>query len=316
MSVSNRSAGRDVQVFDANDSATALGGLILSNGITNANFYSMIEVFLFFESNYVLRHEDATDALRDVPKDEQALQPGNYYIVTDGRLLNCHEWLVPQRPDDQLLTRSIGSITANNEDWLVRTVSVASGTRVTAFRDAVRDRDRRCAITGKRAHRADYNIWRGFEAAHIFPLAYEAHWKEQDYGRWISIPPATESAGFINSVQNGMLLRADIHSLFDNYDVSINPDDRYKIVCFNGDGEGMAGRHLDQQFLDDPRRPVDQLFHWHFRQAVLANMRGAGEPIFESDFPPGSDMIGEILSGPKAGERLEFEFFSRLAGVG
>jgi hypothetical protein len=42
-------------------------------------------------------------------------------------------------------------------------------------------------------------------------------------------------------------------------------------------------------------------------------MRGAGEPIFECDFPPGSDIMGEIMSGPKAGELMEFELFSRLA---
>lgn len=42
-------------------------------------------------------------------------------------------------------------------------------------------------------------------------------------------------------------------------------------------------------------------------------MRGASEPIFESDFPPGSDIIGEIRIGPKAAERMEFELFSRLA---
>lgn len=44
-------------------------------------------------------------------------------------------------------------------------------------------------------------------------------------------------------------------------------------------------------------------------------MKGAGEPVFENDFPPGSDMIGEILDGPKAAERMEFELFTRLAGV-
>lgn len=43
----------------------------------------------------------------------------------------------------------------------------------------------------------------------------------------------------------------------------------------------------------------------HFRQAVLSNMRGTGEPVFEFDFPPGSDMTGE---GPKVAERMEFEF--------
>ena len=42
-------------------------------------------------------------------------------------------------------------------------------------------------------------------------------------------------------------------------------------------------------------------------------MRGAGEPMFENDFPPGSDIMGEILQGPKAGERMEFELFGRIA---
>ena len=42
-------------------------------------------------------------------------------------------------------------------------------------------------------------------------------------------------------------------------------------------------------------------------------MKGAGEPVFEHDFPPGSDIVGQILSGPKAAERMEFELFGRLA---
>jgi hypothetical protein len=84
-------------------------------------------------------------------------------------------------------------------------------------------------------------------------------------------------------------------------------------VLFERDGKGIAGKHVDQQFLNDPRQPIDQLLRWHFRQAVLANMRGAGEPVFENDFPPGSDIVGEVLSGPKAAERMEFELFSRLA---
>ena len=42
-------------------------------------------------------------------------------------------------------------------------------------------------------------------------------------------------------------------------------------------------------------------------------MRGAGEPVFEHDFPPGSDIVGDILRGPKSAERMEFELFGRLA---
>ncbi|OCK96716.1 uncharacterized protein K441DRAFT_38750 [Cenococcum geophilum 1.58] len=103
-----------------------------------------------------------------------------------------------------------------------------------------------------------------------------------------------------------------IHQLFDIYDFSINPDDNYKIMFFMPNYCGFAGKHLDQRFLNNPQRPLDQLLRWHFRQAVLANMRGAGEPIFEHGFPPGSDVVGDILYGPKAAERMEFELFSRL----
>jgi hypothetical protein len=93
---------------------------------------------------------------------------------------------------------------------------------VHAFRDAVRLRDKRCIITGQVAPLAQYNNWRGFEAAHIFPLAYEEQWTSNDFARWIEYPPST--GGTINSVQNGMLLRSDIHQLFDSFDFSINPD--------------------------------------------------------------------------------------------
>jgi hypothetical protein len=88
--------------------------------------------------------------------------------------------------------------------------------------NAVRLRDRRCVITGEEVVNAHLDNWLGFEAAHIFPLAYERHWTDYNYGRWISIIPDT--GGCINSVQNGLLLRSDIHQLFDFYDFSINPD--------------------------------------------------------------------------------------------
>jgi hypothetical protein len=89
--------------------------------------------------------------------------------------------------------------------------------------------------------------------------------------------------------------------------------DNYKVVFFSPDGNGLAGKQLGQDFYDNVQKPVDQLLRWHFRQAVLANVRGAGESQFEHDFPPGSDIMGDILNGPKAAERMEFELFGRLA---
>ena len=40
---------------------------------------------------------------------------------------------------------------------------------------------------------------------------------------------------------------------------------------------------------------------------------GTGEPTLDIDFPPGSDIMGEIMEGPKAAERMEFELLNRFA---
>lgn len=64
---------------------------------------------------------------------------------------------------------------------------------------------------------------------------------------------------------------------------------------------------------NDPHRVSDNLLKWHYRQCVFANMRGAGEPIFENDFA-GEDMI-KVISGERYGkERLEMEVAARLRG--
>lgn len=83
-------------------------------------------------------------------------------------------------------------------------------------------RDLGCAITGEKALAASRDKWSGFEAAHIFPLAHEGDWNKQGLSRWITIVP--ERGGTINSIQNGMLLENGVHSRFDQYEISINPD--------------------------------------------------------------------------------------------
>ena len=75
---------------------------------------------------------------------------------------------------------------------------------------------------------------------------------------------------------------------------------------------GIDGRIFDPVCRGPPYGVPDQLLRWHYRQSVLGNMRGAGEPIFEHDFPPGTDMIAEVMREPYAKERLEMEFMSRL----
>ena len=60
MSLANRSFGRNVHLYNANDPATVIGGLLLTNGVTNANFYSMVEIICIFDQQYFLLDEDGT----------------------------------------------------------------------------------------------------------------------------------------------------------------------------------------------------------------------------------------------------------------
>ncbi|CAK7201128.1 hypothetical protein SEUCBS139899_003830 [Sporothrix eucalyptigena] len=175
---------------------------------------------------------------------------------------------------------------ASTRKFFTRGLSASTGTRLQSFRDEVRARDQRCVITKLPcATGPQFDFWVGFEAAHIVPIAY---------------------------AQNGLLMQSSIHQLFDAYSFSILPEANYKIVAFKGDHHGVSGTYLDRQLLDDVRCPPDAFFRWHFEQAVLCNVRGVGEPLPEFDFPPGSDMMGELSKEPKAAERLEFEFFTRL----
>ncbi|KAK9257662.1 hypothetical protein V1519DRAFT_470399 [Lipomyces tetrasporus] len=113
---------------------------------------------------------------------------------------------------------------------------------------------------------------------------------------------ANERDTEINSCQNGLLMQSNVHEISDKFLFSVNPDDDYKITCFDGDPLGIDGK-----INPICRDPNDE-------RTVLANMKGVGEPNFETNFPSGTDMMGEILGGPDAAKRMEAELFSRLMG--
>lgn len=105
-----------------------------------------------------------------------------------------------------------------------------------------------------------------------------------------------------------------LQKIFSLFYPNIYLKDDYKIIVFSLDTFGLDGRSLDPVCRNpaDPNHVSDELLRWHFRQSVLANMRGAGEPIFEHDFPTGTDIMTEIREGPYAKERFEMELSSRL----
>lgn len=85
-------------------------------------------------------------------------------------------------------------------------MSYSSSGRESHFKTDVRSRDGKCVLTGIVNNSAPANLWRGFHAAHVFPLASGNH------------------CSSINSCQNGLLLSANVHEMFDDYSISVNPD--------------------------------------------------------------------------------------------
>lgn len=84
-------------------------------------------------------------------------------------------------------------------------------------------------ISGVRNIRSRWDIWSGFEAAHVFPLEHEGLWLSSGCERWIANMTGGQGNGNIgnygiNLVHNGLLMRSDLHKDFDNYLFSINPD--------------------------------------------------------------------------------------------
>jgi len=85
----DRSKNRNVHIFNASDRNTTIGGLILTkendvtNCVTNANFYAMIEIITITTSDFTLRNESNIT----IEKDNCPLQPGNYYIHAPRKFL-------------------------------------------------------------------------------------------------------------------------------------------------------------------------------------------------------------------------------------
>ncbi|KAK9482525.1 hypothetical protein V1527DRAFT_522000 [Lipomyces starkeyi] len=280
----NRSLGRDPH--------KPLGGLLLTPCFTEKTFFFALEILINSDSPYEVYLRG-----NEMPPET------NRGATATGRMATEIE---------------SGSIFITNEWCITRVLSYTVSGRDELFRRRVRERDGKCVITCvvNTKRKVDVNDWSTFHTAHIFPLSGEQLFIQNGYPRWITNREDEHDTG-INSCQNRLLMQSNVHELFDNFSFSVNVDDDYKIVPFNDDLLNIGGRRVDPVCRDpnSEQSARDELLRWHFRQAVLANMRGDGEPIFEFDFPPGSDMVGEIMSGPEPPKRMEAELFSRLNGL-
>ena len=68
----DHSLGRNVHIYSAHDTSTVIGGLVATDGMTNSNFYSMLEITYVLNKDYKLHYESGTI----VKRDDNPLQPG------------------------------------------------------------------------------------------------------------------------------------------------------------------------------------------------------------------------------------------------
>ncbi|KAM5439115.1 hypothetical protein McanMca71_003518 [Microsporum canis] len=288
----DRAAYRNVRFYDASTGAS-IGGFYQNGSITEENLIWILnDVLLIVEEgdSWTIQHRASG---RTITPSSNPVVSGDYDVYPTG------------------------SIQVTDEPWFARLTSRSVSGREDRFRDGVRARDGKCVISGQVNPGVQWDDWAGLEAAHVFPLERESLWIQCNYGRWITDMDHAVGVSRINSIQNGLLMGGTLHHRFDQYLFSINPDDGYKIVEFGPGSWGVDGRILDPicRDPDTNSRVSDELLRWHFRQSVLANMRGAGEPIFESDFPSGSDMMATLRDEPYGRERFEMEIQSRLQSV-
>lgn len=121
-----------------------------------------------------------------------------------------------------------------------------------AFKALVQEAySRRCAVTGDK-------IVPVLQAAHIRPVAAEG----------------------LNRVDNGLLLRSDVHTLFDSGYLSVHPQKRTLLVSPRlrqeyGNGEEFYIRAASGEPITQPARRVDRPNHdfleWHADQVFLAS---------------------------------------------
>ncbi|KAJ5780339.1 hypothetical protein N7457_005499 [Penicillium paradoxum] len=183
------------------------------------------------------------------------------------------------------------------------------------FRDSLRRRDGCCALTGPPQVFNNTRPFRGLESTHIFPVSLLEEWNRGNYSRYVTDPsPASViGASKMFSPQNGLLLRSDLYSLFDDFETGAG----FKIIIFSSErGEArLGGTRLRDSARSGSQGVNADLLRWHLRMCLYRNLKTHAEPqiLWEEDI--GEDSMGTILAQPDAAARMEAELFTRLGSM-
>lgn len=208
--MSARCLWRDVHVYDA-ATQNYLGGVCQAASITCTTFNRMLHILLVTTDDFSIRQKSTGNIVT----------PSKDLIIPKIMRLSVRvkfSYMSPTFP----LTFHLDAIGVTEEPWYFP--SFSSPGYKSDFRDGVSERDGKCMITGGGDLLAKSRIWAQLRAAHVFPLECEDLWDKLGYSKWVTNMDGSTGVSKINSIQNGLLMRRDLHSLFNQYLFSINPD--------------------------------------------------------------------------------------------
>ncbi|KAF9223221.1 hypothetical protein BS17DRAFT_754125 [Gyrodon lividus] len=290
---------RNVQVLGSDGSVIA--GFWQYGTLQWDEFYRYMITFVFTTTAWSIFQYDPTQRQRGAPcpSGPQIVQPGDYILLSStGEPIPVGLVSTPPRPRHP----------------------THSGTpaREAHYRNRGRARDGKCLITGLLTQ-----TYSRLRIVHIFPRAHDAEWIRKGFPNKITDVADEASMGGaikIDSVQNVITLRSDLHDAWDNYEFGVDPRNNYRITAFTNGNADINGLHLQLDHIQDPTlRPLDELFIDHFMQGLFKHMKGASEPVwsYEDHF----DAFGDgafNLSNPKiwgtgeGKERFELALADRL----
>lgn len=162
-------------------------------------------------------------------------------------------------------------------------------------------------------------------------------WVNKGYSSLITDPAHISEVGGptkIDSIQNVILLRSDLHNAWVHYKFAVDPDvclythfaifvrshqstqAGYVTIPFVGGYKDIAGKILQLDHIADPNlRPLDEFLRDHFRQGILKNMKGTGESTWDYELALGGgrmDLSSNLWDGKEGQAHFEFEMVHRL----
>lgn len=248
---------RNVEVVDSDGAVIA--GFWQYGTLQWDEFYRYMITFVVTTTAWTIFQFDTVQQRRGAPCEPSAgiVHSGHYILLSSaGEPLRIG--LVPTLPRPRNPTHS------------------NTPARGSYYRTRGRARDGKCVITNLQTQ-----TYSRLKVAHIFPRAHDVEWIRKGFPSKITDTADEADMGGrtkIDSVQNVITLRSDLHDAWDNYEFGVDPNNNYRITAFTNGNADLNGLYLQLDHIQDPTlRPLDELFTDHFMQGIFKHMKGAGE---------------------------------------